>query len=71
MGVVMLKCRITGREFSTGVNIDEDSFRKFPDTVTKAHCPYCGLKHSWWTREAHWVNSIQPSQWVKALGRAS
>jgi hypothetical protein len=55
VGVLMLKCSITGREFSTDVHIDEDSFRKLPGTGAKACCPYCGC-------EARWVNSIQPSQ---------
>lgn len=72
MGELMLKCSITGQEFSTGINVvDEDSFRKLPDTVTRAQCPHCGLKHSWWTREARWVNRIPTSQRVKGLDRAS
>jgi hypothetical protein len=70
VGVLMLKCSITGREFSTDIHIDEDSFRKLPDTVTKALCPYCGLKHSWWTREARLVDCIPPSSW-EAFERAS
>jgi hypothetical protein len=52
MGVLMLKCPTTAREFSTGVHLEEESFRKLPDTVTKASCPHCDRVHSWWTREA-------------------
>jgi hypothetical protein len=52
MGTLMLKCPTTGQEFSTGIHLEEDSFRKLPDTVTKAHCPRCGLSHNWWTHEA-------------------
>jgi hypothetical protein len=52
MGVVMFKCRTTGREFSTGVYVDEETFKKLPDTVTKAACPHCDRVHAWWTREA-------------------
>jgi len=36
MGVLMLKCPETGREFATGIYLDEDSFRRLPDTVSKA-----------------------------------
>jgi hypothetical protein len=71
MGVLMLKCPTTDREFSTGIEIDRDSFNKLPDTVTRAHCRYCGLTHAWWTREARWVSSIPPSQWVEKFNRAS
>jgi hypothetical protein len=52
MGVLMLKCRTTGREFSTGIYADEETFNRLPDTVAKAACPHCGRVHSWWTREA-------------------
>jgi hypothetical protein len=36
MGLLMLKCPITGREFSTGIFADEETFQHLPDTVTKA-----------------------------------
>jgi hypothetical protein len=39
MGVLMLKCPQTGQEFSTGIYLEEDSFKRLPDTVTKAACP--------------------------------
>ena len=42
MAVIIFACPATGREFSTGIHIDEDSFKKLPDTVTKAACPHCG-----------------------------
>ena len=60
MGVLMLKCSITDREFSTDIHIDEDTFRGLPDIVSKARCPHCGLMHSWWTREARLVESYLP-----------
>jgi hypothetical protein len=70
MGVLMLKCPTTGREFSTGIHVEEDSFKRLPDTVTKAHCPHCGLSHSWWTREARLADTVAPSQ-SGAFDRAS
>jgi hypothetical protein len=50
--MLMLKCRTTGREFFTGIYVDEETLKSLPDTVTKAACPYCHRLHSWWTREA-------------------
>jgi hypothetical protein len=59
MGVLMLTCLQTGREFSTGIHIDETSYKRLPDTVTKAACPHCGQVHSWWTREARLSETVQ------------
>jgi hypothetical protein len=62
MGVLMLQCPKTGREFSTGIHIDEESYKRLPDTVTKATCPHCGQLHSWWTREARISDTVRPMQ---------
>ena len=70
MGVVMLTYSITGRDVSTDIHVDEDNFSKLPDIVSKAHCPHCGLMHSWWIREARLVDSIPPSRW-EVFDRAS
>jgi hypothetical protein len=51
MGVLTLRCSATGREFSTGLHIEDDTFSTFPATGAKVCCPYCG-------REARWVNSL-------------
>jgi hypothetical protein len=67
--VLMLNCPTSGREFSTGIQIEEDCFSKLPDTVTKARCPHCGLEHAWWTREARIAEAIPSGQWVEALDR--
>jgi hypothetical protein len=55
----MLKCPQTGREFSTGIYIDDASYKCLPDTVTKASCPHCGQLHRWWTREARLSDTEQ------------
>jgi hypothetical protein len=70
MGVLMLTCPATGQEFSTGIHVEEDSFKRLPDTVTKAQCPHCGALHSWWTREARLADRIVPSQ-MGMFGKAS
>jgi hypothetical protein len=61
MGVLMLKCPTTGREFSTGILVEEESFKKLPDTVTKAACPHCRQLHSWWTHDAR-LSYVEPTE---------
>jgi hypothetical protein len=39
MGAVTFRCPTTGRDFSTGIYIDEDGLKKLTNTVTKAACP--------------------------------
>jgi hypothetical protein len=70
MGVLMLRCSATGREFSTGIYADEESLRTPADTLHKAECPHCGKQHSWRTSEARLNEDIEPSQW-RMFGRAS
>jgi hypothetical protein len=64
MGVLMLTCPETGREFSTGIYIEEADFQRLPDTVTKAACPSCRQQHSWWTRQARLSDEVEASQWA-------
>ena len=66
MGVLLTICPNTGREFSTGIQVDKDTFRGLPDVLAQSRCPYCGLRHSWWKREVQFANSIHPAQWVEA-----
>ncbi len=61
VGYLMLECPTTGLEFSTGILADEDTFKKLPNTATKAACPHCGRVHSWWTREAR-ISESESSQ---------
>lgn len=61
MGVLVLTCPETGREFSTGIHTDEDSFKKLPNTATKASCPHCGQVHSWWTHDARLTSTTPTS----------
>jgi hypothetical protein len=41
MGLLMLRCPMTGRGFATGVNTDEATFKRLPDTIGTARCPHC------------------------------
>jgi predicted RNA-binding Zn-ribbon protein involved in translation (DUF1610 family) len=70
MGVLMVRCQRTGREFATGINITEESFSILPDTLVKSRCPHCGQVHAWWIHDARLADSIPPSQWVEARDHA-
>ena len=47
VGVLLIKCPVTGREFSTGIETDERSLELIPDTVAQSPCPHCGNDHAW------------------------
>jgi hypothetical protein len=66
MGVLMITCPHTGRGFSTGIQLGEEAFNSLPDVLVHSRCPYCGLQHSWWKREARFVGSASPAQRVEA-----
>ncbi len=76
MGVLMLKCQTTGRDFSTGIYADEETFNRLPNIVAAAACPHCGRLHNWWTREARvseaddFADLIPPASEVLASARA-
>ena len=59
MGVLTLKCRTTEKMFSTGIRVDEDTFRTLPDIAVRSRCPHCGLVHVWWPREATLANTTR------------
>ena len=56
MGVLLIRCPVTGKEFSTGIETDAQSLELIPDTVAQSLCPHCGNDHAWskfdaWLRE--------------------
>jgi predicted RNA-binding Zn-ribbon protein involved in translation (DUF1610 family) len=59
MEMMMFTCPATGREISTGIHVEPDSFERLPGTVTKAACPHCGVVHYWWTHEARLSDGIE------------
>ena len=71
MRSLILKCPATGQEFSTGIEVEEDSFKRLQDTLTKAICPHCGQTHTRWTSEGHLDEdeNADPELIVKALDR--
>ncbi len=46
MGVLLIKCPNTGREFATGIQVDADTLSRVPQELTHTHCPYCKVEHS-------------------------
>jgi hypothetical protein len=56
MGALMITCPTTGQPISTGIETDEYSLRQIDDVPARTHCPFCGLDHIWWKREAWLAN---------------
>jgi hypothetical protein len=52
MEMMIFTCPTTGRETSTGIHVEPESFKRLSGTVTNAVCPHCGTIHCWWTHEA-------------------
>jgi hypothetical protein len=52
MSTVVIRCPHTGRDVSTGIDMDQKSFDQLPEILVRSHCPDCGMQHAWWTREA-------------------
>jgi hypothetical protein len=52
MGQLMLRCPMTDRNFSTGIDTDRESLKRIPYTGIAVRCPYCGCERTWGPREA-------------------
>jgi hypothetical protein len=60
MGALMITCPNTGQPISTGIETDEYSLKQIDDVPSRTRCPFCGLDHVWWKREA-WLTG-QPER---------
>jgi len=69
MGVLLIKCPNTGRQFSTGIHLDAETLARVPQEFTYTHCPYCNSEHLWLPREAELVDAIPPSEWIENQAR--
>ena len=58
--LVMVRCPATGRELSTGVEMDAATFERLPDIRSRMRCPACSRDHDWSTRDA-WLGNPAPS----------
>lgn len=55
MSMIMIRCPETGSEISTGIECEDDDFKKLPFIITQISCPSCGCEHSWSKSDA-WLN---------------
>jgi hypothetical protein len=46
MGQLMLRCPMTDRNFSTGIDTDRKSLKRIPYARIAVRCPYCGFEHT-------------------------
>lgn len=59
MGVLMIRCPATGREISTGIEADPQTFKATPVFFARTFCPICRRQHDWFAQQA-WVS--EPTQ---------
>jgi hypothetical protein len=65
MGVLLITCPVTGKEFSTGIQADRNTAGVLPQVEMVSRCPYCRIDHPWKPRDARYVDAIPPSGWVE------
>ncbi len=71
MGIVMIKCPITGRAIPTGMEADQFSLNCTPVFFGRTFCPICRSSHEWFAKDA-WVREIKEIQHVSrrtSIGR--
>jgi hypothetical protein len=61
MGTLMIRCPQTGREISTGMRTDQDSFKTAPVFFARSYCPLCQTEHEWFAKDA-WVRESDPAR---------
>jgi hypothetical protein len=54
MGLVMIRCPVTGRTISTGIKANQYSFNRSPVFFGHTFCPICQKNHDWFAKDA-WV----------------
>jgi hypothetical protein len=62
MGLLMLRCPTTGRGFDAGVDTDETTFERLPDTISTARCPHCGQEHRWRPSDGRLLDALNDSK---------
>ena len=56
MGILLVKCPATEKEFSMGINADRDSLVGLRAVVATSICPHCGAEHAWRVQDARYVD---------------
>jgi hypothetical protein len=62
VGTLIIKCPVTGKSISTGVQIDAKGFAQMPNLVAYAHCADCMTDHAWRPLDATFVEAWPPSR---------
>jgi predicted RNA-binding Zn-ribbon protein involved in translation (DUF1610 family) len=63
VATVLIQCSYTGRYFSTGIEIDPDTFELLPETATHVPCPHCGQEHVFAKSRA---TLVDPNRWSES-----
>ena len=58
MGVITILCPRTGQQVSTGVHMDEASFKAMPVKQSVMRCWACGGEHGWSKRWATFLEKV-------------
>jgi len=53
VATVMIKCPKTGKEISTGIAMDTESFKSATLTNNSVTCPHCKQTHVWSKKDAY------------------
>ena len=54
MGRLMIRCPVTGREISAGIEADHSGFSSSPVFFSRSYCAFCRIEHEWFAKDA-WV----------------
>jgi hypothetical protein len=60
MGLIMIHCPQTGREISTGIEVDTAAHSRSPVFFSRSYCPICKVDHVWFAKDA-WVREDDPT----------
>lgn len=62
MAMVLIRCPVTDLPVSTGLFMDESTFRSatLEEEETRLSCPLCGETHVWRKEEAYLVEEAEP-----------
>ena len=50
MGRLMIRCPVTGREISSGIEADRSRFRASAVFFARSYCEFCRVEHEWFPR---------------------
>ncbi len=65
MAMIYTTCPNSGREISTGVETDPETFATMPEVISRVHCVICGQTHNW-SRHNSVLRERKDRPWPKA-----